>query len=302
MIVSASYRTDIPAFYSDWFRARLEAGWCLVRNPYGGKDYRVSLDPADVDGFVFWTRNSRPFEAVLEQVAERNISFYVQYTLTGLPRALERSVVQPEKAVEAIHDLAARFGPSAVVWRYDPVLFTSLTPPDWHLETFGRLAEALHGTVDEVVVSCAQIYRKSARNLDAAARRHGFTWRDPEDAEKQNLLSAIAAIARGRGMRPTLCSQPALLASGIDPARCIDAERLQRVSGKPLKTREKGNRPGCLCAESRDIGAYDTCPHGCVYCYAVADEARARSRHAAIDPAAPRLDPGALHENSEMAK
>ena len=290
MIVSASYRTDIPAFYGDWFGRRLAAGWADVTNPYGGPPYRVSLTPDAVDGFVFWTRNIGPFMPVLPSVAS-TWPFVVQFTITGYPRALETSVTGADRAVRQVRELAARYGPRTVVWRYDPILFTSLTPAAWHRETFARLAASLAGATDEVAISFAEIYRKTKSNLSSAARRHGFTWWDPPADEKRALIAALQAVAVDHGMALTLCTQPDLDIGGTPPARCIDAARLSAVAGRAIGARTKGNRPGCLCAESRDIGAYDTCPHGCVYCYAVQHRDKARRAYKAHDPTAPALGP-----------
>ncbi len=297
MIISASYRTDIPAFYADWFMNRLAEGRCRVTNPYGGPATEVALTREAVDGFVFWTRNIRPFRGALSELAARGTPFVVHSSITGYPRALETSVARPEPAVAALRDLAARYGPRVPVWRYDPILITSLTPPDWHRRNFARLAAALAGTVDEVVVSFAQIYAKTRSNTARAARRHGFTWADPPDAEKRSLLAELAGLAAVSGMRPTLCAQSALLVPVLAPARCIDGDRLAAVAGAPIAAKTpdktKRNRPDCLCAESRDIGAYDSCPHGCVYCYAVRRPDLAKRRHRDHDPRAPFLiDPG----------
>lgn len=289
MIVSASYRTDIPAFYGDWFLQRLRAGHVAWRNPYGGGLHKLDLAPDRVDGFVFWTRNPAPFLPALEEVARRGWPFVVQATVTGYPRALEASVPPPQRVAETLRVIADRFGPRTVVWRYDPVFVTELTPPAFHSRQFTRLADLLAGVSDEVVFSFAQIYAKTRRNSDRAARRHGFSWWDPPQSEKQDLLGQLAAQARSQGMQPSLCSQPELLSEGLAPARCIDVERLSDVAGRPINARTKGNRTGCLCAESRDIGAYDGCPHGCVYCYAVSSPAAAKRRHAAHDPAAEAL-------------
>jgi len=128
------------------------------------------------------------------------------------------------------------------------------------------------------VLSLAHPYRKTRRNLDRTARRQGFVWRDPSVGEKRELLAGLARIAAEHGLSATLCSQPELLAAGLGDARCIDAARLSDIAQRPLAIREKGNRPGCRCALSRDIGSYDTCPHGCVYCYAVSDRERAVAR------------------------
>lgn len=294
MIISASYKTDIPAFYGDWFRARRLAGHCHVKNAWSGRDFKVSLRDADCSGFVFWTRNARPFRSELARTA-RTHPFLLQYTVTGLPRWLERSVLPPEEACADIAAITAQYGGDAVVWRYDPILLTDQTPPDWHVETFTRLSRQLSGRVNEVVVSFAQIYRKTRRNLNAATTRAAATWRDPDLAEKAELLEQLSGIASSYGMHLTACAQPALSPGFAPAARCIDAARLNRVAAQrghaPLTARTKGPRPGCLCAESRDIGAYNTCAHGCVYCYAVDDPVAARRAHRAHDATAENLSP-----------
>jgi hypothetical protein len=283
VIVSASYRTDIPAFYPGWFLARLRAGFCRVRNPYGGGESEVSLRPGDVDGFVLWTRNLRPLMPHLDEL-RRVAPFVVQFTATGYPRSLETSVIAPDEAVAQLREIARRFGPRAAVWRYDPLV---VTPGLTHETTFAALARALAGTVDEVVLSFVHPYRKTARNL----ARAGIAWRDPLDGEKRDLLARLAAIASDHGIASTLCTQPTLLGPGLGEASCIDAARLSDIGQRPVAAKEAGNRPGCRCALSRDIGAYDTCPHGCVYCYAVADRDRAVRNFKEHDPAAVSLHP-----------
>lgn len=285
MIVSASYRTDIPAFYADWFIRRFAAGYCSVANPYGGPPGRVALRDG-VDGYVFWTRNAAPFMAALNLVADGGLPFVVHYTLTGYPRRLETRVADSGQAVATIAGLAARFGAGRVVWRYDPLLICGMTPADWHLDNFTRLADRLAGLVDEVAVSWLDFYRKTARNLK------GIDVIDPPAQQKSALLRRLAGIAGERDMRLTLCTEPGLaLQAGLPEASCIDAGRLSAIAGRPIAARCKGNRPGCLCAESRDIGAYDSCPHGCLYCYAVASHAAARARFASHDPAGDFLIP-----------
>ena len=270
-IISASYRTDIPAFYGDWFARRLAAGYAMVRNPRSGKPYRVNLTPEAVAGYVFWTRNPAPFMPVLAGLEQ---PFAVQFTITGYGRGLEPSVPRPARAVEAAHTLAALYGPRCVVWRYDPIL----SPTQDHVEAAGRLAEALRGASDECVVSFATFYRKTERNLAAA----GFAREDPEPDRRLRLIEALAEAVSP--LRLTVCAQPELTGGTVGPARCIDPARLGLG---PLP--ERGNRPGCACAASRDIGAYDTCPHGCVYCYANASPGSARLRFRAHDPDAEML-------------
>jgi len=293
MIISASYKTDIPAFYGPWLMARLDAGWCRMVNPYGGQVYRIALDPASVSGFVFWTKNLAPFSESLAEIRRRGYAAVVQYSINGYPRPLEQSISETEQSVACMKALSAAAGPRAAVWRYDPVVTTSLTPMVWHRENFARLARALRGSTDEAVISFAHIYRKTARNMRSAAERHGFTWQDPDPGEKRTLAGELAEIAADQGMRLTICSQPDLLSPGIEGAACIDADRLSDVAGRAVAARPGGNRPGCNCAASRDIGAYDTCPHGCVYCYAVGSRRRAQDRFRGHDREGEFLSPPA---------
>jgi len=280
MIISASYKTDIPAFYGAWFMERLAAGWCDTKNPSNRRSFRVSLARNDVDGFVFWTRNIKPFLPHLSEIAEFS-PFTVQYTITNYPRCLETSVVSCNKSIANMRQLAAHYGPRTVVWRYDPILFTSLTPAAWHEDNFGYLVEALASTTDEVVVSFAHIYRKTKRNLAQTAVEQGFRWHDPDAETKRDLLKALNNTAAAAGLRLTLCAQKEFLVEGVHLARCIDATRLSDVAGFAISANQKGNRPDCLCQLSKDIGAYDCCPHGCRYCYAVNNHEQAKIKYQA---------------------
>ncbi len=285
VIVSASFRTDIPAFYGRWFINRLRAGACEVRNPYGGQTFTVSLRREDVDGFVFWTKNIGPFLRYLPEVRERGFPFIVQHTINGYPHALESRIAHDSRTIGYVRRVSEMYGSDVVVWRYDPIMLSSLTPLDWHRRRFASLARRLEGATNEVTVSFAQVYQKTRRNVNAAARAYGVTWDEHErvaPTDLRALLIDLAQTAAAHGMRMTMCSQRTLLIPGlIAEARCVDAQRLASVAGAPLpgKPRLKGNRPECGCYESRDIGAYDTCPHGCVYCYAVQDRDRALRRY-----------------------
>ncbi|MBI4890659.1 MAG: DUF1848 domain-containing protein [Acidobacteria bacterium] len=281
MIISASVRTDIPAFYADWFFHRLAAGHVLVRNPFSGKPYSVDLHPHSVSAFVFWTRNFQPILRRLPTLLQFGRPFVVQFTITAYPRQLEAAVIPPDKAIEQIRRLSSEVHPLTPVWRYDPIVFSSLTPASFHIENFSRLAEALSGHTTEVAISFLQTYRKTRRNLDAAARLHHLQWDDPPDARKLDLAARRLDSARARRLTLTLCTQPQYLLPGLAEARCIDARRLSQVLGSPLDVPIKGTRPGCACHESRDIGEYNTCPHGCAYCYAVTHPRVALARYRA---------------------
>jgi hypothetical protein len=253
-------------------------------NPYGGQVYTIDLTPPAVDGFVFWTRNVGPFLPALAEVRQRGYGFVLQLGITGYPRQLEHFVIPPPKSIDHARRIADEYGPRVLVWRYDTILHTSLTDRDFHLRNFENLAKALEGTTDEVVISFAQIYRKTQRNLNAAAAEHNLSWHDPPDEEKLALARQLVQIARSRSMQLTVCSQRDYLVEGAADARCIDAQRLSDIAGAPITVPLKGNRKECGCHQCRDIGAYDTCPHGCVYCYAVSSPVRAAQRHRQHDP------------------
>ena len=125
MIISASYKTDIPTFYGNWFMNRLEAGFCHMVNPYNRQAYKVDLSLKSVDAFVFWTKNIGPFMDSLQKVHDRGYLFMVQHTINGYPGSLETSVVNYERSINNMKEICNKFGPEIAVWRYDPVVFTS---------------------------------------------------------------------------------------------------------------------------------------------------------------------------------
>lgn len=289
MIISASYRTDIPAFYGEWFIRRLNAGYCKTVNPRNHKISRVNLDRSSVDGFVFWTKNVGPFLNKLDEVAQRGYPFVVQHTINGYPRELERAVTPAARSIENVQRIVESFGKGRVVWRYDTIVYSSLTPRSFHEENFGRIADALNGMVDEVVISFMSLYEKTRRNLSESALRHSFQWEDPTTEEKRDLAHTLVSVAQSNGIQLSVCSQRDYLVPGATEARCIDARRLASLGAGTISIRQKGNRPECACSEARDIGEYNTCPQGCVYCYAVTNSGLAKSRHDQHDPESPFL-------------
>ena len=268
MIISASYRTDIPAFYGEWFKNRLHAGYCMVLNPYSNKPYRVELARKHVHAFVFWTKNIAPFFPVLEIVSEQQYPFMVQYSINNYSQLLEGRVIDIQQSVENVGKLFSTYGKRCVVWRYDPIVVTNGMDINWHLENFSRIAKQLRGMVDEVVVSFVQFYNKTVRNISSGSLKK-IKFIDPDLHTKKEALERLSVIAKKVEMKLSICTQPQLVSKTVSAASCIDLNRLSDIAGYKMRLKIKGNRPGCYCAESRDIGAYDTCPHGCVYCYAV---------------------------------
>ncbi len=292
MIISASYKTDIPAFYGEWFLNRIRAGYCKMVNPYNKKQHQlISLREEDVDGFIFWTKNLTPFVDTLDEVYRQGFPFIVQYTINGYPRAFEARVVDADKSVENFLTASEKYGSMSVVWRYDTIIFSTITDSDFHRKNFADLASKLAGATDEVVVSFVQLYKKTRTNMNGAARTSNFDWYDPPAEDKRELLGDLVEIANRNDIRLSICTQPELRVPGAGEASCIDAERLMGVAGRPFQSRVKGVRAGCACYESKDIGDYDTCPHGCVYCYAVSNRSLALRRYQNHDPQGEYLFP-----------
>ncbi|MDI6773775.1 MAG: DUF1848 domain-containing protein [Verrucomicrobiota bacterium] len=296
MLISASRRTDIPAFYGEWFMRRLRAGWCGVANPFHpSRISRVSLRPEDVDAIVFWTRDPAPLEPRLDEIAGMGFRYYFLFTLTPYGPPLEPHLPPHAARREAFRRLAARLGPARVIWRYDPIILSTRLTADYHVEAFVRLADELKGSTERVIVSFLDFHRKTERRLAPIEAAGGdLIRRDPlAHSDLGRLTKALAEITAERGMELQSCAEDSRLdAFGIKPGKCVDADLINRLFGAGLKrAKDKGQRPRCLCAISRDIGAVDTCRHGCAYCYSTASHERAIERARRHDPAGPMLIP-----------
>lgn len=263
MIISASRRTDLPAFYADWLFSRIEEGFVDVRNPMNRAQIRrISLRPEDVDCFVFWTKNPAPMCALLSRLA--GYDYYFQFTINGYGPDIEPRVPPLSARIETARRLSDELGPARVVWRYDPILFTPAYDLAFHEAMFAHIADKLAGSVERVTVSFIDYYNKIAKNW----RR--LEMREPTPDEVAQVARAIAASAAENEMTSYSCAEKRSLAPyGIAPGACIDPALIERITGRVQPARRaKSQRPLCNCAESADIGSYDTCAHGCAYCYA----------------------------------
>ncbi|MDP9316870.1 MAG: DUF1848 domain-containing protein [Chloroflexota bacterium] len=277
-VISASYRTDIPAFYGDWFMQRVREGYVRYQNPYGPQVVTVSLQPKDVHAIVFWSKNYGPFLKHLDELDHSDLDFYFHYTITGLPHALEERVPPPSQTIETFHRLARRYSPAHLQWRYDPVVFSPQTDAAWHVRTFRTLAEQLEGLTARCYFSFLDVYSKVERNV----RKLPYEAQpfDPSNDDKLELALQLADIAGGHGIAMYTCTEDFAAVGSIQRGACVDKDILDCLY--PHKRRSmklNSNRGKCGCYDSRDIGAYDTCPHGCVYCYAVVNRPLALKRY-----------------------
>lgn len=293
MIISASRRTDIPAFYHEWFMNRIRAGECVVGNPFNpAQMVRVSLAPEDVDVIVFWTRDPRPLLPSLAELDARGYRYYFQFTLTGYPAALETGLPPRAELIEAFRALADHVGPQRIIWRYDPIVRSNLTDDAFHARNFAEIATALAGATQHAMVSLLDPYPKTTRRFRRLAADGVHIQEISEvDAALGALLRELAATGRAHGMDVRSCAEPFdLTPCGISPGKCVDDDYIQQVWGiEVTHVKDRAQRPTCGCVQSRDVGAYDTCPRGCVYCYATGNVARATARYARHDPLSPSL-------------
>lgn len=263
MILSISRRTDIPAFYPEWFYRRMEEGYVLVRNPMNYHQVsRIRLSPDVIDCIVFWSKNPRPMLARLSEIG--NYPFYFQFTLNAYGPDLEERMPALFERIDTIKTLSKMIGPDRVIWRYDPVIVTDVYSVKFHMERFEFLARELHSFTKRCTISFVDSYRK----LEGNFRRLGI--RELYDEEMIALAGCFSGICGEQGMTLETCAEKMDLSSlGIGHGHCIDGKLISDLIGKKIDVpKDKNQRAECGCVSSVDIGQYNTCPYGCAYCYA----------------------------------
>lgn len=282
-IISVSRRTDIPAFFGDWFMNRLKDGFVGYINPFGGQKYIVSLKPDDVICFVFWSKNYVPFTEKLKAISDMGYKFYLHYTITNLPKPFEPNVPDKKITVDNLKLLSKLFSPKHISWRYDPIVISDVTDEKFHIKNFYRLAKELEGYVERCYFHYVTRYEKVKRNIYFFQNQHGLKVANPNDDTKVKLANALADIAKESGIKMFSCCGDYLVGEKIEKAHCVDGAIIEELFNIKFNYKEKPSRVGCGCTQSTDIGAYDTCPHGCVYCYANVNKKTAYLRFKAHD-------------------
>jgi len=236
-----------------------------------------------VDGVAFWTKNPQPLLEHLD--AFEAYPYYFQYTLTGYNRETEMCLPTHSERIDTFIRLAEKIGPEHVLWRYDPILISERYSVSWHERAFRRLAERLRGATECVTISFVDTYSRNRQRLASLGAKL------ISEAEMRSMAKALADIAKENALTIAACSEPVdFTMQGVKPARCVDAGLLSRIGGTLLKEMKDPNqRESCGCAPSVDIGAYNTCPHGCVYCYANYSAALLAANLPQCDPASPLL-------------
>ncbi len=270
-VISASRRTDIPAFYADWFVNRLKAGYVFVLNPYTQKPFRVSLHPGDVSAVVFWSKNYSPLLNKLETIEQTTKNLLFHFSITA-NKELEPASPDIKDAARDYLFLARRYSPEQVIWRYDPVCITDKLSFSVFLERFVHCAELLKGHTNKCVISFAHPYKKVIKNLRQQAKQ---VLADLPPKEKKEYALLLAEQAHKYGIHLLACCNDYLITGPIQKACCIDGQYLSTLFRTTIDARPARSRKECACSRSMDIGAYDTCAHGCAYCYATTNHKKA---------------------------
>ena len=290
MILHTGLRTDIPAFYSEWFVNRLRAGDVLVRNPYNPIQVtKYQITPDKVDLISFCTKNPAPMLPHLDELKEYGQYWYV--TITPYGKEIEPHVPPKEKVMEDFIRLSQAVGKQSVGWRYDPIFLSDVYTVEKHLADFEEMARTLSGYTDTCVISFIDLYQKVLRNFPEV--------KSVPKEDRLRLGKEFVRIGERYGLNVKACAEGRELEPyGVDCDGCMTVELFEHAIGCGLnvpKSKEKGARAECACLLGSDIGAYNTCGHLCRYCYANYDAETVAANMRRHDPKSPLLI-GKLHE------
>lgn len=269
MIISASRRTDIPAFYSEWFINRLKAGFAFIQNPRNrNRIASVVLNPDVVDSIVFWTKNPEPMMKRLDEIDAMGYPYYFQFTLTSYDSYIEKGLPKKNALMDNFKALSDKIGPNRVIWRYDPIIVNPEFSVPYHLDAFEKMSNALGDYTNRCVFSFIDIYTHTKKGVKDVVQQ------EVNEFDCKQLAQGFSEIAKSHKLALTTCSESIDLSIyGIEHSSCIDQKLVEKILDCPIRTKKDPNQRGaCGCIESMDIGTYDSCSHGCIYCYATTSE------------------------------
>lgn len=275
-------RTDIPAFYSQWFINRIKAGYVLVRNPYNPSSVtRYEINPDVVDLIAFCTKNPAPMLKYMDVLKPYGQYWFV--TITPYGKEIEPNVPDKRQVLENFKTLSKFVGVDSIGWRYDPIFINDKYSIDFHIETFEKMARELSGYTKTCIISFIDLYKKVIKNFPQACM--------VEKEKRLKIGKAFAEIGRQYDITIKACAEGDELAPyGVDCSGCLTQEVYETVLHTKLNMpRIKGQRNECACFFGNDIGAYDTCRHFCKYCYANTDYRAVLSNSELHNPDSPFL-------------
>ncbi len=273
MIISASRRTDIPAFFAKWFINRVREGFCYVPNPMNSKQVaQIDLKLKNVDLFVFWTKNPRPFFPYLHELTESGYKYYFQFTVNNYPKEFEPNLPHFKEIVGTFQDLSELVGKEKVIWRYDPILISNITDINFHCDNFTQILKQLSPFTDHIVTSLYDNYRESSYRIKKLEKQGVFLTTPAKTlTDSLEILKHLVKEANLYNLDVYSCAEEEVIlhSTGIFKGKCIDPHYINKVFNINVTSKkDPGQRELCGCVLSRDIGVYETCFHGCTYCYA----------------------------------
>ena len=260
MIINTGSRTDIPAFFSKWFLNRIDEGSVCTRNPYNDDIYRYPLDSKIIDCLCFCTKNPKPMLRNLDALDDYNQYWFV--TITPYGRDIEANVPSYKQVIKTFKELSDYLGVNKVSWRYDPIFITEKYDLDFHIDKFEELACELSDYTNDCTISFIDLYQKVLRNFPEA--------KEVTTDERLIIGENFSKIAKNYDIQMKTCVEGTLLDQfGFDSSGCMTQQVLEKAIGNNLKVpKGKYHNRECNCLMGRDIGLYNTCMHGCKYCYA----------------------------------
>ena len=282
MIINTGMRTDIPAFYSEWFLNRIREGYVLVRNPYFPEQVaKYLLDPEVVDLLMFCTKNPEPMLQHMDPIKKFRQFWFV--TITPYGKDIEPNVPDKADVMRSFQKLSQIVGYKSVSWRYDPIFLSEKYDPEFHVRIFGQMAKELQRYTDQVVISFIDLYQKTKRNFPEA--------REVSMDDRLYLGKTFAEIGRAYGIKIRTCAEGEYLTPyGVETSGCASKNVLERAIGLSLDVpKQSSARPACTCVLGNDIGVYNTCSHFCRYCYANYDRRTVLENQKNHDPKSPLL-------------
>ncbi|WFD09776.1 DUF1848 domain-containing protein [Tepidibacter hydrothermalis] len=263
MILSVSRRTDIPAFYSDWFFYRLKEGYVYVKNPFNTKQIsKIELNTHIVDCFVFWTKDPLPMMNRLDELREYN--YYFQFTLTSYRKDVETNIRSKKDIIKTFKTLSNNIGKEKVIWRYDPILINDFYTKEYHYKWFEKFASELSNYTNKCVISFLDLYKKTERNT----KELNIIKLNEKDIYE--IAERFSNIGKEYNIDIETCSEAIDLSHyGIKKGKCIDDTLISEIIDSKIDIKKDDTqREVCGCVKSVDIGQYNTCKHNCLYCYA----------------------------------
>lgn len=282
MILNTGLRTDIPAFFSEWFYNRIKEGHIYVRNPYNKNQiYKYKLNPELIDCIIFCTKNPQPMFKEIDKISQFNQLWFI--TITPYDNDIEPNVPHIEKVIESFKYLSNLIGKEKIIWRYDPILINEKYNLDYHIKSFNKIAKNLSNYTDEAIISFIDLYEKTKRNFPNVKK--------VTIEETLKIGKEFSKIGKEHNIKIKTCAEGNNLEKfGIDSSGCMTKEVIERAIGSKLNIPKRKVRSGqCECILNNDIGEYNSCGHGCLYCYANSNKSLVRRNLKYHNPKSPLL-------------